>query len=310
MIENIANPTRVELDELIALAALARGNRLARNRRAVALHSGGSTSRWRGRGVDFRESRIYQAGDEIRHMDWRVTARTGKAHTKLFEEEREQNLLLAIDLNPGMRFGTRVRFKNVQAARAAALLAWMAAAAGDRVGAIGFGGSVIAEVKPAGGRRGALHVLRALSDWDAAADNVTCAPLSSVLVRARRLLLPGMRLVLISDGFNTDATVQSLLSQVAARHEVALVLVRDALEMAPPPPGRYGIHLGMVRRVLDFSNAQVRDAWTERFAAPRDRLLGWCAKLGVRVITLDSDADLRRALGPLLARSRRSKVVA
>ncbi|MEO7755708.1 MAG: DUF58 domain-containing protein, partial [Dokdonella sp.] len=79
------NSVRVALDELIAIGALAHGASLARSRRSPALRSGGNTSRWRGRGVDFRESRIYQAGDEIRHMDWRVTARSGKPHTKLFE---------------------------------------------------------------------------------------------------------------------------------------------------------------------------------------------------------------------------------
>lgn len=301
---------RVALDELISLAALAHGGSLVRNRRSPALRSGTSSSRWRGRGVDFRESRIYQPGDEIRHMDWRVTARSGKPHTKLFEEEREQGLLLAIDLNPGMHFGTRVRFKSVQAARAAALLAWMASAAGDRVGAVGFGGGVDGEVKPASGRRGVLRVLRALRDWDAAADAGRQEPLSGVLARVRRLLLPGMRMVLLTDGFSADADAEPLLPQLAGRHEVTIVLLRDALELAPPPPGRYAIHLGVARRVLDFADPRVRGSWTERFSASRARLLEQARRLGIRVIELDGHADLRRALAPLLARSRHSPVVA
>jgi len=303
------NGTHVALDELIALSALAHGASLAR-RRTAALRSGTSSSRWRGRGVDFRESRIYQAGDEIRHMDWRVTARSGKPHTKLFEEEREQGLLLALDLNPGMRFGTRVRFKSVQAARAAALLAWMAAAAGDRVGALGFGGGIDGEVKPAGGRRGVLHVLRALRDWDAVADTALQSPLSRALVRVRRLLRPGMRLVLLSDGFSTDAEATMLLPQLAARHEITIVMLRDVLEVAAPPPGRYALHLGAARRILDFSDERVRGSWTERFSASRARLSEQARKLGLRVIELDAHADLRRALAPLLARSRHSPVVA
>lgn len=304
------NAVRVALDELLALSALAHGASLARNRRSPALRAGGNSSRWRGRGVDFRESRIYQAGDEIRHMDWRVTARSGKPHTKLFEEEREQGLLLAMDLNPGMRFGTRVRFKSVQAARAAALLAWMASAAGDRVGALGFGGGINGEVKPAGGRRGVLHVLRALRDWDASADHAIQEPLSRALSRVRRLLHPGMRLVLLSDGFSTDAEAAQLLPQLAGRHEIAVVLLRDALELNAPPPGRYALHLGTSRRILDFADGAVRNAWTARFAASREQLRSLCAKLGVRVIDLDGHADLVRALGPLLARSRHSTVVA
>ncbi len=307
---NATNATRVALDELIALAAFAHGASLARNRSSVALRSGTSRSRWRGRGVDFRESRIYQHGDEIRHMDWRVTARSGKPHTKLFEEEREQGLLLAMDLNPGMRFGTRVRFKSVQAARAAALLAWLASSAGDRVGAIGFGGGIRGEVKPAGGRRGVLHVLRALRDWDNAADDATQEPLSAALARVRRLLHPGMRLVLLSDGFSTDEAVAERLPQLAGRHEITVVLLRDALELVPPPPGRYALHLGSTRRILDFSDTRVRAAWTERFASSRERLRAVCAKLGIRVIELDGHADLRRTLAPLFARSRLSTVVA
>lgn len=302
--------TRVALDELIALSALAHGASLARRRRTVALRSGTSSSRWRGRGVDFRESRVYQPGDEIRHMDWRVTARSGKPHTKLFEEEREQGLLLAFDLNPSMRFGTRVRFKSVQAARAAALLAWMASAAGDRVGALGFGGGVDGEVKPAGGRRGVLHVLRALRDWDAAVEPARQEPLSRALARIRRLLRPGMRLVLLSDGFSTDAESATLLPQLAGRHEITIVLLRDALEIAPPPPGRYALHLGAARRILDFSDPRVRGSWTERFSASRALLLEQARRLGMRTVELDAHADLRRALAPLLARSQHAPVVA
>jgi uncharacterized protein (DUF58 family) len=303
-----SNATHVALDELIALSALAHGASLARTRRTPALRAGTRTSRWRGRGVDFRESRIYQAGDEIRHMDWRVTARSGKAHTKLFEEEREQGLLLALDFNPGMRFGTRVRFKSVQAARAAALLAWMANAAGDRIGALGFGGGITGEAKPAGGRRGVLHTLRAIRDWDAAADARIQTPLSDALARMRRLLKPGMRLVLLTDGFSTDADAAMSFSRIAARHEIAVVLLRDALEIAPPPPDRYALHLGHARRVLDFSDSAIRTAWTQRFAAARERLREPCAKLGIRVLELDAQADLRRALGPLLARGRSTVV--
>jgi len=300
------NRTRVALEELIALSAVAHGASLARSRRSPALRSGGHASRWRGRGVDFRESRIYLPGDEIRHMDWRVTARSGKPHTKVFQEEREQGLLIAMDLNPGMRFGTRVRFKNVQAARAAALLAWMSSAAGDRVGALGFGGGINGEVKPASGRRGVLHVLRALRDWDAAADASQQNPLSSGLSRVRRLLRPGMRMVLMTDGFSTDAESVPLLPQLCGRHEISVILVRDALELAPPPPGRYALHLGAARRVLDFSDNAVRGAWTERFSAARERLRTECQKLGVRVLDLDAHADLRRSLAPLLARTRHS----
>lgn len=294
--------TRVALDELLALAAQARGASLAEVRRSAAARSGLHTSRWRGRGVDFRESRIYQAGDDIRHMDWRVTARSGRPHTKLFEEEREHGLLLMIDLNPGMRFGTRVRFKSVQAARAASLLAWMATSAGDRVGAIGFGGGIRGEVKPAAGRRGCLRVLRALRDWDHAADGAR-ESLSSALERARRLLRPGTRLIVLSDGFSADSAAWSLLGRVAGRHELGCVLLSDPLEQAPPPPGRYALSVDGARRLLDFGDRQLRRDWPQGFALVRDRLRTEFTRIGARVVELSTDADARRAIVPFTARA-------
>ncbi|MCK9538155.1 DUF58 domain-containing protein [Dokdonella sp.] len=304
------NATRVALDELIGLAALARGARLAQSRRSAAARSGAVRSRWRGRGMDFRESRIYQAGDEIRHMDWRVTARSGKPHTKLFEEEREQALLLVQDFNPSMRFGTRVRFKSVQAARAAALLAWLAATTGDRVGLLGFGGGIGGELRPAGGRPGVLKVLRQLRDWDAAADPSCQQPLAQGLARLHGLLRPGMRVVLLSDGFSADHDGLQRLGEIARHHELAVVRLGDALEREAPPPGRYALHLGPLRGVLDFADRATRTQWAQRFAALRAGLADTCVKHGARLLELDTHADLRTALRPLLARGRAAGVVA
>ena len=101
---------------------------------ARALRAGSNVSRLRGRGMDFAEVRNYQAGDEIRHMEWRVTARTGKPHVKLYEEERERPVIILTDFNPSMYFGTRLAFKSVIAARLAAILAWTVVKQGDRVG--------------------------------------------------------------------------------------------------------------------------------------------------------------------------------
>ena len=117
-------------------------------------------------------------------------------------------------------------------------------------------------------------------------------------------------MVLLSDGFSADAEAALLLPQLAARHEITIVVLRDVLEIAPPPPGRYALHLGAARRILDFSDERVRDSWADRFSASRARLFEQSRKLGLRTIELDAHADLRRSLAPLLARSRHSPVVA
>ena len=110
------------LESLLRLRAEARS--LGLSQRNMAAHqAGGYRSAFRGRGIDFEEVRVYQPGDDIRIMDWRVTARTGEPHTKVYREERERPVLFLVDQGASMMFGTQVAFKSVIAARIAALLA-------------------------------------------------------------------------------------------------------------------------------------------------------------------------------------------
>ena len=122
------------LAELIALRAQVLGRRAAR-RGSHGVH-GHALSNQRGRGMEYAESREYALGDDARHIDWRLTARSGKAHTKLFQAERERLSLIVADTAPALYFGTRTRFKSVQAARAGALAAWLAVRDGDRIAAL------------------------------------------------------------------------------------------------------------------------------------------------------------------------------
>ena len=292
---------RVSLDELLSMRLRAR--RLARpSTRVRGSHAATHTSRFRGRGVDYVESRAYQPGDDIRLMDWRLTARSGRPHTKVFQEEREQSILLLVDCNASMHFGSRARFKSVQAARTAALVAWAAVHGGDRVGAIGFGPGLNAEVKPGGGPRGALQVLRALVEWDA----ITVAggasePLSQALQRARRLARPGARVILLTDGFSADAAAEGPLSLLAEHCDVATVVLGDALEQSAPAPARYALMGESGRVLLDFAATKTRARWAQWFVERRAVLHGMLQRRALRSVTLDTraepDATLMRVLG-------------
>jgi len=291
---------RVSLDELIAMRLRARRSRPTA--RVKGGHAATHASRFRGRGVDYVESRAYQPGDDIRQMDWRLTARSGRPHTKLFQEEREQSILLLVDHGPSMRFGTRVRFKSVQAARAAALVAWAAVHGGDRIGAVGFGPGLNAEVKPGGGPRGALRVLRALVEWDAiAARGGPAESLSQALQRAHRLARPGTRVIVLTDGFSADAAAEGPLSLLAGHCDVATVLLSDALEQAAPPPARYAVRSEAGRVLLDFAAARTRARWPQLFAERRALLTGMLQRRALRSVVLDTraepDAVLMRVLG-------------
>jgi len=296
---------KVHLDELIALRLRAR--RLVRPAVRVGGHQAAThASRFRGRGVDYVESRNYQPGDDIRQMDWRVTARTGRPHTKVFQEEREQSILLLIDANASMRFGTRVRFKSVQAARAGALLAWAAVQGGDRIGALGFGPGLNAEVKPGGGPRGALRVLRALAEWDSiTTGGGTPVPLSQALQRVRRLARPGSRVLLLSDGFSADAAAEGPLSLLAQHCDVAALLLTDPLERQAPTPGRYALRNEGASVVLDFASARTRQNWPRLFTEQRQQFLSMLKRRGLAWTELDTAVEPEPALERLLELNRR-----
>src|SRR5665811_1284239 len=130
-----------DLMDLVVLRGAAHGLSLHARRPALAQLQGGHRSAQRGRGLEFEEVRPYAAGDDARTIDWRVTARRGKPHTKLFREERERPVWIVADLHPGLFFGSRRQFKSALLLRAAALLGWVAALSGDRVGAVIADGS-------------------------------------------------------------------------------------------------------------------------------------------------------------------------
>ena len=146
--------------ELIALKPRCNALSLPMKSPAASSLAGAYRSRFRGRGVDFVESRNYLPGDDIRNMDWRVTARTGKPHTKIFQEERERPVLVVLDASPSLYFGTRTRLKSVAAGQLAAAVAWASVRRGDRIGAFLLAPGAHRELRPTGGRRGAMRVFR------------------------------------------------------------------------------------------------------------------------------------------------------
>ena len=163
-----ARGAHVELDDLIAMRFPARQLRLARRNRALSALAGPNKSNFRGRGIEFEEVRNYQPGDDIRSIDWRVTARTGSAHTKLFQEERERPVLVAVDQRSNMFFGSSHCFKSVLAAQLAGLLAWSALDAGDRVGGLVFNGATHRELRPRRSRKAVLALRAGIAEYNLA----------------------------------------------------------------------------------------------------------------------------------------------
>jgi len=298
----------VDLDELIGLrlrAARLRLDALRRRRRGAT----SQVSRFRGRGMEYAESRAYLPGDDVRHMDWKVMARSAEPFTKVFQEERERPVCLVVDLAPGMFFGTRGCFKSVLAARAAALLAWSAQARGDRVGGLVAGpreGGHL-ELEPAAGRRGVLRLLQALArlgrcpDANPDADGgARVDGLAGALERTRRVVRPGSLVVVVSDFHDADGDAGGAalrhLHRLREHDDLLLVAVADVLELAPPPPGRYPIAraapgAGIDAALLDATDARVRGAWQAFHGARRARLATLARGLSAPLLELVTGTD-------------------
>ena len=291
--------TRVRLSELVALRARVAKAALPRLE-SRAMRAGQQSSRLYGRGMDYAESRVYQPGDDVRRLDWRLTARSGRLHTKLFQEEREGRLLILLDTHESMRFGTRVRFKSVQAARVAAIAAWYAVRAGERVGLMEFGGGDRL-LRPQSGPRGALAVCGALAEWDGADARAPGEQLSDALQRASRLMHGANRVLLISDGLSCDEAAHGRLLDLSRKAGVRVLVVADALELSMPAPGRYPLeHEGERREVVLFGERQRRE-FQQLLGAGQARLNELAQRLGMSHRTMDTASDPVDAVMALLA---------
>ena len=279
-----------------------------------ALQTGEYYSPFKGRGMEFDEVRLYQPGDDIRTIDWRVTARTGKAHTKLFREERERSVILWVDFRQPMYFGTRGAFKSVTAAKAAALFAWSAEHQGDRLGGLLFSEQQHQELRPQRSTLALMHVLQKLAHNTSrplnSVDNVDSIPearsLNDALGRLRRVTRPGSKILLISDFRGLDDTSEAHMFQLARHNDVILVYIYDPLEAQLPPAGFYNISDSRITKSLDTSDGKVRDDYLHRHEQHMQRIHRICRRNHIHFLPLCTADDLLTSLQKGLGIHRRA----
>ena len=280
-----------------------------------ALQSGQYHSPFRGRGMEFDEVRLYQPGDDVRTLDWRVTARTGKPHTKLFREERERAVIVWADFRYPMFFATQGAFKSVVVAKTAALLAWSALLQKDRLGALIFSETAHTELRPRGGKAAVLHCLQQLSAASMgyltpkkrtldADEHELQQSVVQALSRLRRVSRPGSLLLLISDFRALDEQASAHLSALAKHNDVVLIHVYDPLEADLPPAGVYRVRDAQRAFSVDTSNDMTRTRYQKRFNARVEHLQNMskrhrmyylkCATTDETVSTLQRGLGLRQ----------------
>lgn len=226
--------------ELLRYQQLAKLFSLAPKRMPQAKLAGSYLTKHKGRGMEFDEARHYQPGDDIRAIDWRVTARTGKTHTKVYREERERPVFLFCDYLPSMAFGTQLLTKAVQAAHVSSLISWSAAARGDKVGALVFNQQQHKEIKPLTRKKAVLHVCHELMALHEQSTQLKAnkakdeQAFADACARARRLARPGSLVYLVSDFQHLNSQAVQHLSHLTRHCEVRAIVIHDPIEHALP----------------------------------------------------------------------------
>ncbi|WP_019674596.1 DUF58 domain-containing protein [Arsukibacterium perlucidum] len=213
-------------------------------------------ARSKGRGMEFDEVRHYQPGDDVRTIDWRVTARSGKVHTKLFREEKERPVFIVTDLTDSMRFGSSLLFKSVQAAHLAAVIAWHVKQHGDKLGGLVFSNQQHRELKPQGRSHGVLRYLQALQQCHHSAALSNGLTLSQALGQQRRLSRPGSLVYILSDFNQLDEQALRHIRAISQHNEVTCCQISDPLELALPQAAR---GIAAIRNQQQVVSAELAD---------------------------------------------------
>ncbi|QBR83127.1 DUF58 domain-containing protein [Legionella israelensis] len=282
-----------ELNELLALRRYAQS--VTYKPEGRALRRGNHLSKLRGRGMDFAEVRNYQAGDEIRHMEWRVTARTGRPHVKIYQEERERPVVILADFSPTMFFGTRTAFKSVIASRLAALLSWTAVKQGDRVGGLLFSSNGHEEFMPRGRETGILPMLSSLSHHtQQKISRYTIQPeaLAKALLRLRRVTRPGSILILISDFYNINDECEKHLHRLRYHNDVLAYHICDPLELVSPIPEQYAISNGQEEILFDTRIHTIQEGYQKYCQQRISALQDLFKRKSIQYIQVTSDDNL------------------
>ena len=225
----------VTLRDLIALQFHASGFSFLPKYAVQSILSGRHRSKLRGRGLDFDEVRQYVAGDDIRNIDWKVTARVGQTHTKVYTEEKERPVFFITDQSSSMFFGTQVYLKSVIAAQLAALGSWRVLDVGDRVGGIVFNDSAIDYVTPKRDRRSIQRYLSFIADMNhlLKAEKATASEgsqLDEALKRANELVTHDFLVVVISDFQNANKETRRQLIRLRRNNDVIVCFIYDEAE--------------------------------------------------------------------------------
>jgi uncharacterized protein (DUF58 family) len=296
MLDFLPKGHKVSAERLIEGRHVAQSININAQSKALALLAGRRKIRQRGRGVDFEEVRLYAPGDDVRSIDWRVTARSGDPHTKLFQEDREQPIVLLVDLRSPMWFGSKNCFKTVLASHIASVLAWAGLDAGERVGGIAMTNSGLVEIKPQRSKRSVLRLLRLMESApspSASPDEDAPDTWSVALSQLKSLSRPGARLMLISDFTDllSETTVEKTFRDIVSHRQVVCFKITDPLDAELPPSGRYALTDGSKQIKIDTSMQRLRSAYKDDFEKSQAAVVDYLRRYQIPLVSVDTSEN-------------------
>jgi uncharacterized protein (DUF58 family) len=303
-----------ELDSLIALQFKARGFTLMHTQPVHSLLFGRRSSHVRGRGLDFEEMRNYVSGDDVRSIDWRVTARMQKPFVRVYSEERDRPTMLVVDQRINMFFGSRVSMKSVVAAEIAALAAWRVFQQGDRIGAFVFNDEKAEEVRMHRSRANVLRVLDRISQQNRQLRGDLTVPsqpdrLNEVIEAVARTCRHDALIIIASDFDDADQKTRDLLMNLSQSNDVICCLIYDALAVKLPAAEQLVVSNGQLQVELLLGQEKIRNSILDASDKRIQSILSWHKEIGTPVLPISTAEDvamqLRHLLGDIASIRRR-----
>lgn len=287
------------LEDLLRTERLSRFFSLSKSRDKVkSLLGGKHASSLRGRGMDFEEVRNYVPGDDIRNIDWKVTARTKKTHSKVFSEEKEKPSMICLDQSPSMFFGSTYATKSVLAAQLAAAISFRVIKEGDRVGGMVFGKDEVDLIYPKRDRRNLLRFFerislknRALIDGRSSDDFDFEGRFKSAISKLQNLVTHDFLIVIISDFYRYSPSVLKSFKQLSLHNDLVLIQVRDDMEKSLPSE-RFVIGSENLQLEIDGKSDEIRQAQNKDYQDRLSEFSERLKKLGIPLLHFSSNASL------------------
>lgn len=291
----------VTLEELMEQRQFVRYLHNRQKKSPASVQAGEVKSIFKGRGMEFEEIRPYNYGDDVRDIDWRVTARKLSPYTKLFSEERDREVYVLLDLSPQMLFGTRKELKTVTASKIAALLGWLALENKDRFGCVIFDGEHSYLYKPQNHRAGLFTILNKIAEFSfQVMKNKSLSSKTVSLGKSLQLLqnnIKGQSMVfLIGDFDNVTESVQKSISMLSRKTNLACVNVLDVLEQNPPIGGEYMAEFDGQKLIFSTGSQKFRKNYQAYFAKQRNHFKDFCRRFSCKYIEVRNDKELHKQL--------------